>query len=154
MSRRSQKRNKFAMKPTSLYTTTLEAIQEDEELVTTLSTWKGPIASACKPKAFIKSGRRRNAKVWHAHLNWRMIDLCFVIRWCLQPTGFLAEVPLPRWVVKSTLCKAPMFQHVRNPACLTIFQITDNHVTRNISEKCGPTGCRTSYSSLRWVAQS
>jgi hypothetical protein len=38
----SQKRNKFAVKPTSLYTTTLETIKEDEDLATTLSAWQGP----------------------------------------------------------------------------------------------------------------
>jgi hypothetical protein len=59
MSRQSQKRNKFAKKPTALYTTSLETVNEDEELVTTVST--GQV-----PNAFQESSKRqskRKAKV-------------------------------------------------------------------------------------------
>ena len=78
MSRPSQKRKKFARKPTPRCAT-LETIREDEDLVATatLSTLQGPDVLALK--AFQKSskrGRRRKAKVRITPLLLRHGNLC------------------------------------------------------------------------------
>ena len=76
MSRQPRNRKKLATRPTTALYTALETIQEDEDLVTTLSTdWQGP--KALSSKAFQKAskrGRRRKLKVSTVRGNLR-VDL-------------------------------------------------------------------------------